>query len=59
MKVKDLISVINYSTNIEIFKFGTSEFYEVDTIPQELCEKEIHSICESKYHNCILTIVLK
>ena len=59
MKVKDLISVINYSTKIEIFKFGTSEFYEVNAIPQELCEKEIHSICESAYHNCILAIVLK
>ena len=59
MKVKDLISVINYSTKIEIFKFGTSKFYEVNAIPQELYEKEIHSISESKYHNCILTIVLK
>lgn len=59
MKVKDLIAVINYSTQIEIFKLGNSKFYEVSAIPQELCEKEIHSISKSEYHNCILTIVLK
>ena len=59
MKIKDLIQVINYSTKIEIFEFGVSKFYEIDSIPQELYEKEIQGISESVYHNCILAITLK